>query len=105
MSLNPGVNLITYQCVRAGKLLNQCEHTFCALVVVRQTSVKLIKIYNRSGKQPNRIAAIARLNHLNGSNSSGCVLPITALNRLLHLLDNIGHLTLGVLTLEIPAGN
>ena len=105
MSLNLGVNLISYHCVRAGKLLNQCKHTFCALVVVRQANVKMIIIYNRSGKQLNRIAALAGLNHLDSSNGSGCVLPITALNRLLHLLNNIGHLALGALMLEIPAGN
>jgi hypothetical protein len=65
----------------------------------------MIIICYRSGKQPNRVTALAGLNHLNGSNGSGCVLPITALNRLLHLLDNIGHLALGVLVLEIPASN
>ena len=62
-----------------------------------------IIICYRSGKQLNRIAALAGRNHLDGSNGSGCVLPVTTLNRLLHLLDSIAHLALGVAVLEIPA--
>ena len=96
MSLNLGMNLISYQCVRAGKLLNKRKHSSCALVVVRQTRVKTIIICYRSGKQLNRIAALAELNHLDGSNRSGCVLPITALNPLIHLFETIGYLVVGV---------
>ena len=105
MSLNLGMNLISYQCVCAGKSLYHRQHIYCALVVVRQTSVNLIKIHYRSGKHLHCIAALTSLNQFDSSNSSRCLLTVRTLNRLLHLLDNIGHLTLGVAMLEIPTSH